>query len=104
MTNVIVTWHKVLKNVDITRHLWPYDLRHAFVTEAIAAGGDISTEDTLMIHANANMILKHYKYIKDRQKEETIAKLPDSAYVPKRKRAGSRAPIDSQCMTGILIN
>ena len=76
-TNINASWRRIVALAGITRRIRPYDLRHAFATEAIAAGADIGTVAKLMGHANANMILKHYQHVLTRQKEAAVEALPD---------------------------
>lgn len=60
----------MLRRTNITRRIRPYDLRHAFGTELVAAGVDIGTVSKLMGHSSPMMLLKHYAYIMDSQKKE----------------------------------
>lgn len=77
-----LSWKAALKRAGITRRIRPYDLRHAFATEAIAGGADIGTVASLMGHANPSMILKHYQYVLTTQKRAAIEALPELNYVP----------------------
>lgn len=61
----------------ITRRIRPYDLRHAFATESIAAGADIKAVADLMGHANTNMIHHHYQHVVDEQKRKVVESIPD---------------------------
>lgn len=45
-------WQNTLKRAGITRRIRPYDLRHAFATELVAAGIDIGTVAKLMGHSS----------------------------------------------------
>lgn len=76
-------WAASLRRAGITRRIRPYDLRHAFATELIAAGADIGTVAKLMGHSSPTMILNHYQYVMDKQKRAAIESLPDFAHVPK---------------------
>ncbi len=69
-------WQNALKRAGITRRIRPYDLRHAFATELVAAGVDIGTVAKLMGHSSPMMLLKHYAYIMDSQKKNAIEALP----------------------------
>ena len=80
--SILCAWNNALKHAGISRRIRPYDLRHAFATEAIAAGADIGTVARLMGHANPNMILNHYQYILDKQKKATVEALPEVPIVP----------------------
>lgn len=77
-------WHEALKRAAITRRIRPYDLRHAFATELIAAGADIGTVAKLMGHSGPAMLLNHYQYVMDTQKRAAVEALPNVEYVPKR--------------------
>lgn len=69
-------WATALKMAGITRHIRPYDLRHGFATEAIAAGADYGTVANLMGHASPVMVLKHYQHIRNEQKKLAIEAMP----------------------------
>lgn len=69
-------WKAALDAAGITRRIRPYDLRHSFATESIAAGADIGTIAKIMGHANANMILSHYQYVMTNQKRAAVECLP----------------------------
>ncbi|MFI3272004.1 MAG: site-specific integrase [Pseudomonadota bacterium] len=75
-------WSKALKLAGITRHIRPYDLRHAFATEAIAGGVDVGTVSKLMGHSTPTMVLRHYQHVLDRQKRAAVEVLPDVPIVP----------------------
>ena len=68
-------WGAALKNAGITRRMRPYDLRHAFATEAIAAGIDVGTVAQLMGH-DPKMLLDHYQHVADKQKRAAVEALP----------------------------
>lgn len=61
----------------ITRRIRPYDLRHAFATEAIAAGADIKAVSDLMGHSDTSMIHRHYQHVVDEQKKRVVESIPD---------------------------
>lgn len=69
-------WHRALKKAGIQRHIRPYDLRHGFATEAIAAGADYGTVAALMGHRNPMMVLKHYQHVKSKQKQSVMESIP----------------------------
>lgn len=82
-------WWKSLKRAGITRRIRPYDLRHTFATEALAAGADIRTIAELMGHADVTMVLRHYQHVLDRQKKSAVEAVPDlkicaQGHVPKK--------------------
>ena len=76
-------WAGMLQRAGITRRIRPYDLRHAFGTELIAAGADVGTVANLMGHSNPTMLLTHYQYVLDKQKRQAIESLPPIEYVSK---------------------
>ena len=84
--SIKTSWRSALKRAGITRHIRPYDLRHAFATELIAGGVDIGTVAKLMGHSNPLMLLKHYQYVMDTQKRAAVEALPDvpKAMCPKK--------------------
>lgn len=77
MVSIQRAWSEMLKRAGISRRIRPYDLRHAFATEAIAAGADIGTVAKLLGHANANMVLQHYQHVLTSQKKATVESLPE---------------------------
>lgn len=70
-------WRNTLRRAGITRRLRPYDLRHAFGTEMVAAGVDVGTVASLMGHSNPTMLLTHYQYVMDKQKRAAVEALPE---------------------------
>jgi len=77
MKSIRWTWESALRKAGIGRHIRPYDLRHAFATDAIAGGADVGTVAKLMGHANANMVLRHYQHVLTAQKQAAINALPE---------------------------
>lgn len=70
------SWRNALKLAGITRYIRPYDLRHGFATEAIAAGADYGTVASLMGHKNPAMVLKHYQHVNSKQKVRVMENMP----------------------------
>lgn len=74
-------WHSMMKALKekgkITRRIRPYDLRHAFATEAIAKGADIKAVSVIMGHTDTTMIHRHYQYVLDEQKRSVVEAIPD---------------------------
>ena len=85
-------WHRTLLRAGIQRRIRPYDLRHAFVTEAIAAGVDIGTVGKLVGHANLTMILKHYQHVLSSQKRAAVEAIPEPQYVAKNMWQSESTP------------
>ena len=83
ISSIKTAWASTLDKAGITRRIRPYDLRHAFATELIAAGADIGTVAKLMGHSSPAMILNHYQYVMDKQKRAAVEALPEISYVPK---------------------
>ena len=70
-------WHRALERADITRRIRPYDLRHAFATDALRAEKDVGTVAKLMGHSSPEMVLRTYQHVVSAQKKETVEALPD---------------------------
>ena len=87
------SWRKALKDAGITRRIRPYDLRHAFATEALAAGADVGTVARLMGHADATMVLKHYQHVMNAQKIAAVEALPDIEYVTNQNVTNDKAKV-----------
>ena len=83
MQKIKTAWLAALHKAGITRRIRPYDLRHAFATELIAGGVDIGTVAKLMGHSSPTMLLHHYQYVMDEQKQAAVEALPNLQYVPK---------------------
>lgn len=80
-------WRATLKRAGITRRIRPYDLRHAFATELVAAGVDVGTVAQLMGHSSPAMLLKHYQHVATSQKQRAIDSLPE-LHVPQHVPRG----------------
>ena len=72
-------WKRALALAGIERHIRPYDLRHGFATEAIAAGVDYGTVAALMGHRSEVMVLRHYQHVRDAQKKAAVEAIPAAA-------------------------
>ena len=83
-------WALTLKKAGITRRIRPYDLRHTFATEAIAAGVDIGTVASLMGHTDPTMLLNHYQHVMTRQKIAAVEALPHVHEAMCMKERGSQ--------------
>lgn len=77
--HINTAWQTALRNAGIKRNIRPYDLRHAFGTELIAAGVDVGTVANLMGHSSPMMLLKHYQYVLAPQKKAAVEALPSIA-------------------------
>lgn len=69
-------WHRALERAGITRRIRPYDLRHAFATDALRAEKDVGTVAKLMGHSSPEMVLRTYQHVVSAQKKETVEALP----------------------------
>lgn len=75
--SIKTAWRAALRRAGITRKIRPYDLRHAFGTEMVAAGVDVGTVAKLMGHSTPIMLLNHYQYVMDQQKRAAVEAMPD---------------------------
>lgn len=75
---IMTAWKAALLRAGITRHIRPYDLRHAFATEAIRAGADYGTVAVLMGHSSPVMVMRHYQHVCNEQKMEAIEAIPSA--------------------------
>ena len=76
LKRIQTAWENAVERAGITRRIRPYDLRHAFATEAIAAGADIGTVASLMGHSSPQMLLNHYQHVQTSQKRKAVSTLP----------------------------
>lgn len=76
-------WKRTLDRAGVRHDIRPYDLRHAFATEAIAAGVDVGTVASLMGHSSPTMIFNHYQFVLNKQKRAAVEALPGIEYVAK---------------------
>ncbi len=73
-------WTSAVRAAGISRNIRPYDLRHAFATDMIAAGADVGTVAKLMGHTSPQMVLTHYQHVMTKQKKAAIEALPDMPF------------------------
>jgi len=88
-------WADTLKRAGITRRVRPYDLRHGFATEMLAAGVDPGTVATLMGHTATDMIFQHYQHVMTQQKVRAMESLPPIALCAK-------PDVPSSCVTILM--
>lgn len=74
-------WNLAMQRAGIKRRIRPYDLRHSFGSELVAAGVDIGTVAKLMGHSSPLMFLKHYQHVADKQKRDAVEALPNVPFV-----------------------
>ncbi len=87
-------WKATLERAGITRRLRPYDLRHYFVTNALAEGADLKTVSEI-VGSSAKTILKYYQHVSNRQRQTVINSIaaipppdPELKKKTKRKKTG----------------
>ena len=85
-------WRTTLQRAGISRKIRPYDLRHAFGTEMVAAGVDVGTVAKLMGHSSPTMLLTHYQYVMDQQKRAAVEAMPDVPLCAQNMCPTKRAP------------
>lgn len=85
--SIKTAWQSALKRAGITRRIRPYDQRHMFGSECVAAGIDIGTVARLMGHSSPVMLLKHYQHVSDPMKRAAVEALPDIRTVCPEKYA-----------------
>lgn len=77
VSSILWAWNETKRRAKITRRLRPYDLRHRFATEMLAAGGDLKATSELLGHASPVQTIKTYQHVSKTLHEQNIAKLPD---------------------------
>lgn len=73
--SIKTAWKAALRRAGITDYFRPYDLRHAFATNLIAAGWDYGTVADLMGNS-VQIVAKHYQYVSTPQKRRAVSALP----------------------------
>ena len=76
VSHIKTAWTATLRRAGITRTIRPYDLRHAFATDAIAGGADLGTVAKLLGHTSVQMVVKHYQHVATKQKRQAVESLP----------------------------
>ncbi|MBO6267242.1 MAG: site-specific integrase, partial [Synergistaceae bacterium] len=78
-------WRHALRRAGILRRIRPYDLRHAFATNALEAGADIGAVAAIMGHRNIDRILETYQHAREGLCREAIEKhrgiRPDNGHI-----------------------
>lgn len=69
-------WKSTLKNAGIGRRLRPYDLRHAFATDLLEAGGDLKTVSEILGHSRPDTTARIYQHTNMEMYRLTMKKLP----------------------------
>lgn len=65
------SWAAAVKRAGITRRIRPYDLRHQFITNALAAGSDLKSVAEIVGSA-PKTILQHYQHVSNELRRKTI--------------------------------
>lgn len=91
VSNTRRAWKTALRKAGIDRKIRPYDLRHAFATEAIAAGADVGTVAQIMGN-DPRMLLAHYQHVVDARKRSVVEALPEIPDYGKILRQNTEAP------------
>lgn len=73
--SIKTAWRATLRRAGLTRYFRPYDLRHAFATNLIAAGSDYGTVAELMGNS-VQIVARHYQYVSTPQKRRAMSTLP----------------------------
>lgn len=79
LTTIQQAWLRTIRKAGIGRRIRPYDLRHAFATEAIAAGADLKTVAEIM-GDDPKMLLEHYQHVLTSQKKKAVEALPEIVF------------------------
>lgn len=97
-------WAGMLSRAGIARAIRPYDLRHRYATDLLAAGVDVGTVARLLGHASPVMLLEHYQYVMDRQKRAAADALPPLPRVTslcnQRREAGEKGKTGARKTAG----
>lgn len=81
--SIKTAWRATLCRAGLTRYFRPYDLRHAFATNLIAAGSDYGTVAELMGNS-VQIVARHYQYVSTPQKRRAMATLSIPCDLPGR--------------------
>lgn len=71
------SWRVAKQTAGITRRIRLYDIRHFYITHALAKGADIQELANRVGHKNANMIVTVYAHLAKELKSQTPFALPD---------------------------
>jgi len=91
VSNLRKAWKKALENADITRRLRLYDLRHAFVTQALAGGGDLKAVADIA-GSDPRTILKTYQHVSSAMKRQAVAVITPLGDYTKYSRKSNSTP------------
>ena len=74
-TNDLITWEAEL-GAEIKRQFRLYDIRHFYITYALANGADIHDLASRVGHKNINMIINVYTHLVEEMKSKAPFKIP----------------------------
>ena len=77
VTTVKNAWANAKRRAGITRRLRLYDLRHAFATEMLSAGGDLKSTSEMLGHASPSQTVQTYQHVNQVMHRANIDRLPD---------------------------
>jgi integrase len=69
------SWEGALARAKITRRIRPYDMRHAMITLALEAGGDIGAL-SLVVGSRPETLRRHYQHVTDNLRRATVGLIP----------------------------
>ena len=72
-------WASALRRAGITRRLRPYDLRHAFVTQALERGADIKALAEI-VGSRPETLMRTYQHVSHELRRRTVEKIPGLDY------------------------
>ena len=75
--SIKTTWKRTKEKAGITRRLRPYDMRHAFATNMLAAGGDLKSTSELLGHTRPDTTVRIYQHVDKVMHRQNIDLLPD---------------------------
>lgn len=76
VNSIKTAWKGALRRAGITRRIRPFDLRHAFATEALTAGATPKAVAEIMGHVDVAVVHRYYRQILDKQKKAAVDGLP----------------------------
>jgi integrase len=74
--NIGKAWRATVRRAGIKRRLRPYDLRHHFVTAALAAGADLKALSDV-VGSRPETLVKHYQHVTGALHRAAVAKIPE---------------------------
>lgn len=68
-------WYATMTRAGINRRIRPYDLRHAFATDLLEAGGDLKAVSEMLGHTRPDTTARIYQHASMNLRRDTIKKL-----------------------------